>query len=122
MADDTEWRRIGIFFDAIKALGTGNTAGLLGAGVALYYFSTRHPTIIWHIKAACGWYLAGIALFAIAYFFFFVGTLTYRDQIFDIRPSPHSKPQATIAIIATFGSFVCWSIGTGIAARVIYIL
>jgi hypothetical protein len=32
-------------FDAVKQVGTGNSAGLFGAGVALYYFGSKSAEI-----------------------------------------------------------------------------
>src|SRR5437763_684310 len=69
------------FFDAVKMVGTGNSAGLFGAGVALYYFAGRSPTILWYIKAAAFGYLVGVCLFSIA---FFLLLITANAQYHDI--------------------------------------
>jgi hypothetical protein len=127
MSDDYQWR-IGIFFDAVKALGTGNTAGLAGAGVALHYFASRDPPIIWHIKAAAAWYLIGIALFAAAYFSLFVALTLVppnTEKPKTTPPSPTPDAHSILigcGVISGFGSFAVWIIGTCIAAKVIYLL
>src|SRR5258708_40035976 len=53
--------------DGLKILGVGNSGGLLASGAA-FQFSAHKTEIVGYIKWWASLYLAGILLFAIAFF------------------------------------------------------
>ena len=104
------------YFDAVKLVGTGNSTGLFGAGVALYYFSAKSPDVLSLIKWDAFIYLVGVCLFSVAYFclsvFPFIRTNPART-ITNIQPWLH------VGVISAFLSFVVWWVGT-ICAGVVF--
>ena len=53
--------------DGLKVLGAGNSGGLLASGAA-FQFSAHKTEIVAYIKWSASCYLAGVLLFAIAFF------------------------------------------------------
>lgn len=106
------------YFDAVKLLGTGNSTGLFGAGVALYYFSTRSPDVLYLIKLTAFIYLGGVALFAIAFFALFMFAIhqSHSDSFDSTKPTPWLDT----AIFASLLSFSAWWGGTICAAIVFF--
>ena len=112
------------YFDAIKLVGTGNSAGLFGAAVAIYYFKDRVPNIIHHIKTAAFAYLAGIFLFALSYaaFIAFVHRHQSKIELGTFRDQFRADPVFDFSMYVGIVSITAWIMGTIEAAYVIYLL
>jgi hypothetical protein len=95
------------YFDGVKLVGTGNGTGLFGAGVALYYFSTRGPDVLGLIKWAAFIYLGGVCLFAVAFFSLTMFSIRqiWADQI-------EGESLLNAAVLCTMLSFAAWWAGT----------
>jgi hypothetical protein len=108
------------YFEAIKQVGTANSAGLFAGAVALYYFKERTPDVVSAIKVTTGLYLAGVALFAVAYFAFII-FLQIRETA---RACGRSEPDGLFffAVAITAFSVGTWAGGTIMAVRVLYLL
>ncbi len=104
------------YFDAVKLVGTGNSTGLFGAGVALYYFSTRSPDVLSLIKCDAFIYLVGVCLFSISYFCLSVFTFMRTNPA---RTIANIQPWLNVGVVCAFLSFVVWWIGT-ICAGVVF--
>ena len=104
------------YFDAVKLVGTGNSTGLFGAGVALYYFSTRSPDVLSLIKWDAFIYLVGVCLFSVAYFCLSVFTFIRTNPA---RTITNIQPWLHVGVISAFLSFVVWWVGT-ICAGVVF--
>jgi hypothetical protein len=53
--------------DGLKVLGAGNGAGFLASAASFQYFAANKPTLLFSIKIAAAFFLAGIILFAFAF-------------------------------------------------------
>jgi hypothetical protein len=113
------------YFEAIKQVGTANSAGAFGGLVALYYFKDRTGPILTAIKYATGIYLAGLILFVIAYGLF-IAFIYYHES-----PTPPSEDKPDLFEVgrlfrsilwATIFSLVLWIAGTIAAACVLFLL
>ena len=104
------------YFDAVKLVGTGNSTGLFGAGVALYYFSTRSPDVLSLIKWDAFIYLVGVCLFSISYFCLSVFTFIRTNPA---RTIANVQPWLNVGVVAALLSFVVWWAGT-ICAGVVF--
>ena len=104
------------YFDAVKLVGTGNSTGLFGAGVALYYFSTRSPDVLSLIKWDAFIYLVGVCLFSVAYFCLSVFTFIRTNPA---RTIANIQPWLNVGVVSAFLSFVVWWAGT-ICAGVVF--
>jgi hypothetical protein len=108
------------YFDAIKQVGTANSAGLFAGAVALYYFKDRTPDLVTAIKVTTGLYLAGVVLFALAYFTFIVFLQVRETARACGRSEPDGLFFSTVAITAL--SLGTWAGGTIMAVRVLNLL
>jgi hypothetical protein len=108
------------YFEAIKQVGTANSAGLFAGAVALYYFKDRTPDVVAAIKVTTALYLAGVALFAVAYFTFMIFLQIRETALAISRPEPHGLFFSAVAITAL--SVGTWAGGTIMAVRVLYLL
>lgn len=106
-------------FDAIKLLGTGNGAGVFGAGVGLYYFATRDPQILKFIKVGAGSYLVGIFTFALAYYSM-MSAVTY--YYLGLKSDLYGQHSNLVVILASLVSLVAWLFGTFSLAVALYYL
>ena len=104
------------YFDAVKLVGTGNSTGLFGAGVALYYFSAKSPDVLSLIKWDAFIYLVGVCLFSVAYFCLSVFTFIRTNPA---RTITNIQPWLHVGVISAFLSFVVWWVGT-ICAGVVF--
>ena len=104
------------YFDAVKLVGTGNSTGLFGAGVALYYFSSRSPDVLSLIKWDAFIYLVGVCLFSVAYFCLSVFTFIRTNPA---RTIANIQPWLNVGVVSAFLSFVVWWAGT-ICAGVVF--
>ena len=104
------------YFDAVKLVGTGNSTGLFGAGVALYYFSAKSPDVLSLIKWDAFIYLVGVCLFSVAYFCLSVFTFIRTNPA---RTITNIQPWLHVGVVSAFLSFVVWWVGT-ICAGVVF--
>ena len=104
------------YFDAVKLVGTGNSTGLFGAGVALYYFSAKSPDVLSLIKWDAFIYLVGVCLFSISYFCLSVFTFMRTNPA---RTIANIQPWLNVGVVSAFLSFVVWWAGT-ICAGVVF--
>jgi hypothetical protein len=108
------------YLEAVKILGTGNSAGLFGALVAYYYFARAGYTVLHWTTFTASAYLAGVALFTMTFF------CLYAYCVWQVGPSAE-KPQAPCRrklwrdAALTFGafSFLAWWVGTALAIKVL---
>jgi len=77
------------YFEAIKQIGTANSAGLFGGLIALYYFKDWKTPVIPDVKYATSIYLGGVVLFALAYCFFIAFIYSHTPTI---RPDKNTPP------------------------------
>ena len=111
------------WLDGIKMVGTGNSAGLFGGLVALYYFKDR-PELLHVIKVATGQYLAGVVLFAISFVsflaFLHLHPFSLKDAtegkatVYNVTPAFHA------AIFLSLGALGLWFGATTYAAFILY--
>ncbi len=113
------------YFDAIKQVGTANSAGLFGGVVALYYFRDRVGPIVYNIKFATGTYLLGVIVFAVAYGAFIAFVHRHQSKIelpTELKDLFRAEPVFNFAIYAAIWSFGAWFAATCLAAYVLYLL
>jgi hypothetical protein len=109
-------------FDAVKQVGTANSAGLFGGVVAIYYFGARSHDLVILLKLITVIYLGGIFLFAFGYSLL---------AGFFINQEPHLSGSSTYvpgswrymlgALFAIF-SFVLWLGASALAAIALFML
>jgi hypothetical protein len=109
-------------FDAVKQVGTANSAGLFGGLVAIYCFGAKSHDLMNMLKLITAIYLGGVFLFAFAYSSFasfFInqepslsGSLTYV---------PGAWRYVSGIVFAVF-SFVLWFFASAISTYVLFIL
>jgi hypothetical protein len=112
------------YFEAIKQVGTANSAGVFGGVVALFYFKEWKTPVFPAIKCATGFYLAGLFFFVAAYCYFirFVykhASKTPPANMPDVvEANPPFDAMRNTAII----SLLLWIVGTFVAARALWII
>jgi len=113
------------YFEAIKQIGTANSAGLFGGLIALYYFKDWKPPVLPVIKYTTGIYLAGLIVFVFAYCLFIaflyshkLTTLPTKDTLNLFENGPFFQS----IIWTTAVSLGLWVLGTIAAAYVLCLL
>jgi membrane-bound ClpP family serine protease len=84
--------------NGLKVAGAGNGAGLLACGAALQYFGTK-PDIVFLIKIAAFFFLAGLLCFTFA-LLILMGFVVFVQKFILAKPE-HAKagwPEMTLAI------------------------
>jgi hypothetical protein len=118
--------------DGLKVLGAGNSAGLF-ASAAFFQFFANRPEIVWPVKWAACFFLAGILLFAVAFFILTFLPLAIEKFVlasqdtfsgFAELMNAFAKAKDNLKIWGTFivcsiFSFVLFLLGTGQAILVI---
>jgi hypothetical protein len=110
--------------DAIKLVGAGNSAGLFGAGVALYYFGNKPYLVLLLIKIAIGIYFLGVLSFALSFFcltaymhgvdFALQGERNQWEKFIDL----YYKTTAATALFST----LLWLLGSSVLLSILYYL
>jgi hypothetical protein len=108
------------YFEAVKILGTGNSTGLFGAIVALYYFGSKGPAIQFWIMVAAIPYMIGICLFTAA----FASLTFFAIRQTTLGPPNHRRIETLRRWTVYYAllSFLAWWVGTVCAGRVLYLL
>ncbi len=107
-------------FDAVKQSGTGNSAGLFGAGVALYYFGGRSAEIAALLKATAFVYFGGVFLFAFSYVFLASFIINGHPSLSGSMDYTPGRWRYWTSVALTALAFVTWLVGSGIAAYTIF--
>jgi hypothetical protein len=105
------------YFDAIKQVGTANSAGLFGGVVALYYFKNKGDLVLHYIKLATGAFLVGVIVFAVSFWAFMVFVHWYQPTI-----DAKARPALMISRYAAVWAVFAFLIGSGWAAYILYLL
>jgi hypothetical protein len=114
------------WMDAVKAVGTGNSAGLFAAGVSFYYFTSEGEEIIRLLKVSAFVYFIGVVLFTVAFIALTVH-FYYQDKL---RSKPTANSSAELseraarwfrgALTASVFSLACWLVGSAVIMLVAY--
>ena len=107
-------------FDAVKLVGTANSSGLFGAGVAIYYFAARSPEIAHLLKLTAFIYFAGVFLFAFSYANFASFFINQEPSLSGLPDYVPGTWRYITGVVLAACSFVAWIIGSCAAAYVIY--
>ncbi len=80
--------RFSLLFDALKLIGTGNSAGLLGSIAGLYYFASR-AELHAPLKASAIFFILGLLVFALSIGAYISGLLV-ATSFLDEYVVPHT--------------------------------
>jgi uncharacterized membrane protein YczE len=81
--------RLSLLFDALKLIGTGNGAGLLGSIAALSYFASRAAELHAPLKASAIFFILGLLVFALSIGAYISGLLIHTSFL-DGYVVPHT--------------------------------
>jgi hypothetical protein len=113
-------------FEAIKQIGTANSAGLFGGLIALYYFKDWKTPVLPGIKYATSIYLGGVLLFTLAYCLFIAFIYTHKPTMRPTKNMPPSVfqdgPFFKSILLMTAVSLGLWIAGTIAAFHVLSML
>jgi hypothetical protein len=110
------------YFEAIKQIGTANSAGLFGGLISLYYFKDLQPQVLEAIRLATGIYIAGVMVFGIAYAIFMVFIYSHQPMTIPTKDTVNSfedGPLFRSAAWATVVCFVLWLAGAFATIRIL---
>jgi hypothetical protein len=104
--------------DAIKLIGGGNSAGLFGMGVALYYFGSRPSPIPFLLKTAMLTYFVGVFVFGLAFASLYTFTI---HKATSLAAPAHKRAQVladawyNAAKYGAFTAIMLWLLGSSLA-------